>query len=259
MVILIRKRRLYVLLFFLVLFGGMTLAAWGRSKELSAMAEDTFRYSRTFVIDAGHGGEDGGAVSTDGTPESGINLEIALRLRDLLHFCGMETRMIRTEDISVNTPDAGPGNCSGEKIVGFEKSNGNGQRDPQCGSDQHTPEFPASRTVCAWRAGILQSHRRRSAPGRTDPIRAEPNRQPRERKAHTRDTGYDLPDESRTRAGSFGGVRFPIQHRRNTIAEKGSSSKNHRSCDLVRHFVGRGGALNTALSCRTIRQNGESL
>ena len=104
MVILIRKRRLYVLLFFLVLFGGMTLAAWGRSKELSAMAEDTFRYSRTFVIDAGHGGEDGGAVSTDGTPESGINLEIALRLRDLLHFCGMETRMIRTEDISVNTP-----------------------------------------------------------------------------------------------------------------------------------------------------------
>ena len=104
MVILIRKRQLYVLLLFLVLFCGITVAAWERSKELSAMAEDTFRYSRIFVIDAGHGGEDGGAVSADGTPESGINLEISLRLRDLLHFYGMETCMIRTEDVSVNTP-----------------------------------------------------------------------------------------------------------------------------------------------------------
>lgn len=55
------------------------------------------------VLDAGHGGEDGGATSCTGVLESGINLEITLRLRDLLHLLGRETRMIRTSDISVYT------------------------------------------------------------------------------------------------------------------------------------------------------------
>lgn len=55
------------------------------------------------VIDAGHGGEDGGAVSVTGQPESSYNLEIALRLNDLLGLLGRETKMIRTTDISVYT------------------------------------------------------------------------------------------------------------------------------------------------------------
>ena len=58
------------------------------------------------VIDAGHGGEDGGAVSKDGIHESQLNLEIALRLDDLLHLLGQETQMIRREDISVYTEEA---------------------------------------------------------------------------------------------------------------------------------------------------------
>lgn len=56
-----------------------------------------------FIIDPGHGGVDGGAVSVTGKPESAYNLEISLRLRDMLHFLGYQTRMIRTEDISVYT------------------------------------------------------------------------------------------------------------------------------------------------------------
>ena len=59
------------------------------------------------VIDAGHGGEDGGAVSADGTLESTINLQIALRVRDLLTFCGVRTRMIRETDTAVYTPGSG--------------------------------------------------------------------------------------------------------------------------------------------------------
>ena len=39
--------------------------------------------SYTLIIDAGHGGEDGGAVSLTGVAESRINLEIALRLESL--------------------------------------------------------------------------------------------------------------------------------------------------------------------------------
>jgi len=56
-----------------------------------------------FIIDAGHGGVDGGATSCTGKLESTFNLEISLRLRDLIAFLGYDTRMIRTEDISVYT------------------------------------------------------------------------------------------------------------------------------------------------------------
>lgn len=57
----------------------------------------------TVIVDAGHGGVDGGATSCTGVPESQFNLELALILNDLLHFLGHETIMIRTEDISVYT------------------------------------------------------------------------------------------------------------------------------------------------------------
>lgn len=59
--------------------------------------------SVVFVIDAGHGGEDGGAVSCAGHKESEINLQIAIRLNDLLHLLGFDTRMIRATDVSVHT------------------------------------------------------------------------------------------------------------------------------------------------------------
>lgn len=55
----------------------------------------------TIVIDAGHGGEDGGATSCTGKLECSYNLEISLRLRDLLHLLGYKTKMIRTTDQSV--------------------------------------------------------------------------------------------------------------------------------------------------------------
>ena len=55
-----------------------------------------------WVIDAGHGGEDGGAVAK----ESNMNLAIAQRLDALLVFLGEETRMTRTEDISIHDASA---------------------------------------------------------------------------------------------------------------------------------------------------------
>ncbi len=56
-----------------------------------------------FIIDPGHGGVDGGATSCTGKLESAFNLEIGLRLDDLLRFLGYQTKMIRREDISVYT------------------------------------------------------------------------------------------------------------------------------------------------------------
>lgn len=56
-----------------------------------------------YVIDAGHGGIDGGATSCTGILESQLNLEIALRLDDMMHLLGHDTLMIRTTDKSVYT------------------------------------------------------------------------------------------------------------------------------------------------------------
>ena len=61
---------------------------------------------RTVVIDPGHGGEDGGAISCTGVRESRINLEIGTRLNDLLLLLGCETRMTRTEDVSIHSDGA---------------------------------------------------------------------------------------------------------------------------------------------------------
>ena len=59
------------------------------------------------VIDPGHGGEDGGAIALDGSvSESSLNLEIALRLNDLMHFLGQPTIMTRTKDVSIHSPSA---------------------------------------------------------------------------------------------------------------------------------------------------------
>lgn len=52
----------------------------------------------TLVIDAGHGGIDGGAIGADGSKESDINLAIALRLHAVCEFFGLETIMTRVDD-----------------------------------------------------------------------------------------------------------------------------------------------------------------
>lgn len=53
--------------------------------------------SSTLVLDAGHGGMDGGAVAADGTAEQDINLSIAMRCRELAELCGVPTVMTRED------------------------------------------------------------------------------------------------------------------------------------------------------------------
>lgn len=54
------------------------------------------------IIDAGHGGKDGGAVAPDGTEEQYLNLAIALKLNDYLIEKGYETLLVRDDDNSVH-------------------------------------------------------------------------------------------------------------------------------------------------------------
>ena len=53
------------------------------------------------IIDAGHGGEDGGAVSVSGQVESSINLSVALRLDALMGFVGVTSVLLRDSDTSL--------------------------------------------------------------------------------------------------------------------------------------------------------------
>lgn len=55
----------------------------------------------TIVLDAGHGGEDGGAVGVNGIKEKDINLAIALALEEKLTAVGFPVVMIRDTDTAV--------------------------------------------------------------------------------------------------------------------------------------------------------------
>ena len=76
----------------------------GCSRAVTVFSENRpLLRQQCIIVDPGHGGEDGGATSCTGVRESQFNLEISLRLRDLLHLLGYDTRMTRETDISIYT------------------------------------------------------------------------------------------------------------------------------------------------------------
>ena len=89
----------------LVLFCGIIAAysAFVVKKDIVPALNSSmvFPSSRFCIIDAGHGGFDGGAVAFDGTLEKDLNLQMAKKLNDILILNGYQTVMIRQEDISV--------------------------------------------------------------------------------------------------------------------------------------------------------------
>jgi N-acetylmuramoyl-L-alanine amidase len=64
---------------------------------MKVCATPTEIYSKLILIDAGHGGIDGGAVSRRGTIAKHINLSISLKVRDKLKSLGDEVIMTREE------------------------------------------------------------------------------------------------------------------------------------------------------------------
>ena len=73
-------------------------------KAVSTLSDNTIsERGNCIIIDPGHGGEDGGAVAPTGLPESTYNLEISLKLNDLLNLLGFRTKMIRTTDTAIYT------------------------------------------------------------------------------------------------------------------------------------------------------------
>lgn len=81
----------------------MISLAYLGSKAVNVMFENApVEPKYIVIIDAGHGGIDGGATSCTGVLEKDINLQIAKRLNDLMNLLGIHTIMIRTDDRSVH-------------------------------------------------------------------------------------------------------------------------------------------------------------
>lgn len=95
---LIRKlgRRSDLLLFFCLLLCAVSMLVFSDKRFQPVLSRDS--RPPCLILDPGHGGIDGGAVSFNGIKESDINLAIGLRLRSLADFCGVETCMTRTDD-----------------------------------------------------------------------------------------------------------------------------------------------------------------
>ena len=101
MVIVIKRK--IVAIVAVVLLAAMMLVSsvGGGTDKVSALPTA----NRVIIIDAGHGGPDGGAIGGDNTAEKDLNLEVALKLQKLLEQSGCTVFMTRTEDISLSTPE----------------------------------------------------------------------------------------------------------------------------------------------------------
>ncbi len=79
-----------------------------------AVPEDRFM----IILDAGHGGMDGGCSTADGKTEKGINLNILLTVRDLGRFFGYNVEATREKDISIH--DKGVTGIRNQKVSDME-------------------------------------------------------------------------------------------------------------------------------------------
>lgn len=84
----------FLSLAFVLSFVFLSVKMFNKEKYTSAEVNNGFN----IIIDAGHGGEDGGTSSADGTLEKDINLSIAKILESMLNSAGYKTVMTRNSD-----------------------------------------------------------------------------------------------------------------------------------------------------------------
>lgn len=83
---------------FLIILSAMLYLTFMANSSAAETSSNPFM-RKTIIVDAGHGGDDGGAIGIDGTVEKDINLDIALKLEKILKFYGFNVIMTRTEDV----------------------------------------------------------------------------------------------------------------------------------------------------------------
>ena len=93
--------------YFCIIIAAVVAASLSGKIYLAAIAmEDQPDPRPVVILDAGHGGEDGGAVSPSGVRESEINLQICCRTDALLRLLGQPVMMLREDDRSLHSESA---------------------------------------------------------------------------------------------------------------------------------------------------------
>ena len=102
------KRIFLIVLAGLLVLSVPLLAVLGvkRASQPSQTFDPAAYQGRVLVLDAGHGGEDGGAVSAAGDKESDVNLAIVLRLEQLMGLYGVPVVLTRSDDRSIHDQSA---------------------------------------------------------------------------------------------------------------------------------------------------------
>lgn len=98
------KRDILLLLVCLCVLAGVNFL--GADQIVPAITNPGVQEAWTLVLDAGHGGEDGGASTAAGEKESDINLAIVLKTQSLMAFLGVEPQLTRDTDISIHSDGA---------------------------------------------------------------------------------------------------------------------------------------------------------
>ena len=96
---------IFFILLLLTVLISLIFVLFARKNNFSFISASGKAEMPVLVIDAGHGGEDGGAVSLSGVYESEINLDIALRMAALSDLTGIEYTMTR-ENNNIAYPDS---------------------------------------------------------------------------------------------------------------------------------------------------------
>ena len=105
MFLVLRAKRIFMVLCLTILTIGGIIITCNRTL-VPVFAPDATGQAHYYIIDAGHGGEDGGAVSGDGIAESDLNLSIAVKTEKLFSFLGKNTAMTRSDGNAVYTDGA---------------------------------------------------------------------------------------------------------------------------------------------------------
>lgn len=100
-------KKIYCLVLAVVVLVPVCLVELLEQQSLTDVLDTMSVVSPDFVLDAGHGGEDGGAVSPTGVQESHINLSVVLKMEDILSFCGNSPALLRRENKSLHDGNAG--------------------------------------------------------------------------------------------------------------------------------------------------------
>ncbi|QXM05076.1 N-acetylmuramoyl-L-alanine amidase CwlD [Crassaminicella indica] len=98
-ILIIRKK--WFALGFMIIIAMLLIFCMNQALEIFK----TITLNKVIIIDAGHGGIDGGAVGKNGILESHINLEIALKVRRLLEQDGAIVLLTRDKDVGLYTDD----------------------------------------------------------------------------------------------------------------------------------------------------------